>query len=125
MTRRQIPEGVIDSKVRIYVVGENVFFLFFPATTTRVEKNKKQLKNDKFLAIFRKNKKNSKNIFYLIGNSSYKDVFFVLSYIEKYQLGEIQVNSILELRLQKLTAFGINEIETEIKKLSELIILIL
>ena len=33
-----------------------------------------------------------------------------------------QVNSILELRLQKLTALGINEIETEIKKLSDLII---
>ena len=42
--------------------------------------------------------------------------------ISKYQLSETQVNSILELRLQKLTAFGINEIETEIKKLSELII---
>ncbi len=42
--------------------------------------------------------------------------------LSKYQLSEVQVNSILELRLQKLTAFGINEIETEIKKLSELII---
>ncbi len=42
--------------------------------------------------------------------------------LSKYQLSEIQVNSILELRLQKLTAFGISEIETEIKKLSELII---
>jgi len=39
-----------------------------------------------------------------------------------YSLTETQVNSILELRLQKLTALGINEIETEIKKLSELII---
>ncbi len=38
-----------------------------------------------------------------------------------YSLSEIQVNSILELRLQKLTALGINEIEIEIKKLSELI----
>ena len=42
--------------------------------------------------------------------------------LSKYQLSETQVNSILELRLQKLTALGINEIETEIKKLSELII---
>ena len=42
--------------------------------------------------------------------------------ISKYQLSELQVNSILELRLQKLTAFGINEIETEIKKLSDLIV---
>jgi len=39
-----------------------------------------------------------------------------------YSLSENQVNSILELRLQKLTALGINEIETEIKKLSELIL---
>ena len=38
-----------------------------------------------------------------------------------YLLSEPQVNAILELRLQKLTALGINEIEIEIKKLSELI----
>jgi len=38
-----------------------------------------------------------------------------------YSLSETQVLSILDLRLQKLTAFGINEIETEIKKLSLLI----
>jgi len=38
-----------------------------------------------------------------------------------YTLSEKQVIAILELRLQKLTAFGINEIETEIKKLAELI----
>ena len=38
-----------------------------------------------------------------------------------YQLSEKQVLSILELRLQKLTAFGINEIETEIKKLADFI----
>jgi DNA gyrase subunit A len=39
-----------------------------------------------------------------------------------YQLSDEQVNSILELRLQKLTAYGIGEIETEINKLSALII---
>ena len=38
-----------------------------------------------------------------------------------YVLSDDQVNAILELRLQKLTALGINEIEIEIKKLSELI----
>ena len=38
-----------------------------------------------------------------------------------YKLSEKQVNAILELRLQKLTAFGINEIENEIKNLSTLI----
>ena len=39
-----------------------------------------------------------------------------------YILSEEQVNAILELRPKKLTALGINEIEIEIKKLSELII---
>ena len=43
------------------------------------------------------------------------------NYKGSYSLSEIQVTSILELRLQKLTALGINEIEEEIKKLSELI----
>ena len=42
--------------------------------------------------------------------------------ITLYSLSEFQVNAILELRLQKLTALGINEIEVEIKKLSELIV---
>jgi len=39
-----------------------------------------------------------------------------------YSLTEPQVNAILELRLQKLTALGINEIEVEIKKLATLIV---
>ena len=39
-----------------------------------------------------------------------------------YSFTEPQVISILELRLQKLTALGISEIELEIKKLSDLII---
>jgi DNA gyrase subunit A len=38
-----------------------------------------------------------------------------------YNLSDPQVDAILELRLQKLTALGINEIEVEIKKLAELI----
>jgi len=41
--------------------------------------------------------------------------------VSKYQLSKLQVDSILELKLQKLTAFGINEIQEEIKKLSDLI----
>ena len=40
---------------------------------------------------------------------------------DSYALSDEQVSAILELRLQKLTALGINEIEVEIKKLSELI----
>ena len=38
-----------------------------------------------------------------------------------YSFSEPQVVAILELRLQKLTALGINEIEVEIKKLADLI----
>jgi len=38
-----------------------------------------------------------------------------------YSLTDYQVQSILELKLQKLTALGIHEIEIEIKKLAELI----
>ena len=38
-----------------------------------------------------------------------------------YSFSDTQVVAILELRLQKLTALGINEIEVEIKKLAELI----
>ena len=41
------------------------------------------------------------------------------NYKAKYFLSKDQVISILELRLQKLTAIGINEIEIEIKKLAE------
>ena len=44
------------------------------------------------------------------------------NYKGTYPLSESQVLSILELRLQKLTALGINEIEIEIKKLAEQII---
>tara|TARA_B100001057_G_scaffold347360_1_gene348679 strand:+ start:227 stop:2806 length:2580 start_codon:yes stop_codon:yes gene_type:complete len=39
-----------------------------------------------------------------------------------YLISESQVNAILDLRLQKLTALGINEIEIEIKKIADLII---
>ena len=42
--------------------------------------------------------------------------------ITSYQLSIEQVSAILELRLQKLTAYGIGEIEAEINKLAELII---
>mgnify|MGYP001384319682 FL=1 len=52
----------------------------------------------------------------------------LVSLIEKkkntsgYQLSKNQVEAILELKLQKLTAYGIGEIEEEIKKLSKLIV---
>ena len=41
--------------------------------------------------------------------------------ISNYQLSNLQVEAILDLKLQKLTAYGIGEIETEISKLSTLI----
>ena len=43
-------------------------------------------------------------------------------HISNYQLSKKQVEAILELRLQKLTAYGIGEIETEISKISKMII---
>ena len=56
-------------------------------------------------------------------NKSQKLISLVESKKSKglYSLSEPQVVAILELRLQKLTALGINEIEIEIKKLAELI----
>ncbi len=42
--------------------------------------------------------------------------------VSSYSLSESQVLAILELRLQKLTAFGISEIENEINKLAKLIL---
>ena len=56
-------------------------------------------------------------------NKSYRIISLVDNKKTKglYSLSEEQVNAILELRLQKLTALGINEIETEIKKLANLI----
>ncbi len=56
-------------------------------------------------------------------NKSKKMVSLIESKNSKglYNLSVVQVEAILELRLQKLTALGINEIEVEIKKISELI----
>ena len=42
--------------------------------------------------------------------------------ISSYQLSQYQVDAILDLKLQKLTAYGIGEIESEIEKLSKLIL---
>ena len=54
----------------------------------------------------------SSKLIKLVSNQKLKD---------SYNFSEHQVNAILELRLQKLTSIGINEIETEIKKLAQLI----
>jgi len=55
----------------------------------------------------------SSNLIKLVDNKNYKG---------NYSLSSEQVVSILELRLQKLTALGINEIEVELKKLADLIV---
>ena len=68
-----------------------------------VEEARKSLLNKKWKI----NK--TKNLIKIISSEKFKN---------NYSLSEKQVLSILELRLQKLTAFGINEIQNEIKKLS-------
>ena len=55
----------------------------------------------------------SSKLIKLVDNKNYKG---------NYSLSTEQVISILELRLQKLTALGINEIEAELKKLADLIV---
>ena len=83
---------------------------------------------DKVIKIIRKSKtpddakKNLLNIKWKI-NKSLKFISLIQDKKNKnlYSLSGSQVASILELKLQKLTALGINEIEVEIKKLSELI----
>ena len=80
----------------------------------------KIIKNSKDTEIAKKN--------LLIKKWKIKKSVKLITLIEKkknfssYQLSEEQVSSILELKLQKLTAYGISEIETEINKLSQLII---
>ena len=79
----------------------------------------KIIKNSKDTSLAKKNllskkwkiKKSSK----LIGTIEKKNY-------TSYQLTSNQVDAILELKLQKLTAYGIGEIESEISKLSKLII---
>jgi DNA gyrase subunit A len=79
----------------------------------------KIIKNSKDTEIAKKNLLNKK--------WKIKKSIKLITLIEKkknfssYQLSEEQVSSILELKLQKLTAYGISEIELEINKLSQLI----
>ena len=76
-----------------------------------------------------KNSKNTENAkkSLLSKKWKFKKSVKIINLIEKknissYQFSKSQVEAILELRLQKLTAFGIGEIETEILNLSKLII---
>ena len=80
----------------------------------------KIIKNSKDVSIAKKNLLNKK--------WKIKKSIKLIGLIEKkrnitnYQLTNLQVDAILELRLQKLTTFGIGEIESEISKLSNQII---
>ena len=80
----------------------------------------KIIKNSKDTETARKNLLSKKWII----KKSIKLIFLIekKKNLSNYVLSEEQVNSILELRLQKLTAYGIGEIESEINKLSDLIV---
>ena len=78
----------------------------------RSSKNPEDAKNSLLKTKWKISK--SSKLIKLVDNKNYKG---------NYSLSSDQVVSILELRLQKLTALGINEIELELKKLSELIIM--
>ena len=73
----------------------------------RSSKNPEEAKNSLLKTTWKINR--ASNLIKLVDNKNYKG---------KYVLSSDQVTSILELRLQKLTAIGINEIEIEIKKLA-------
>ncbi len=74
----------------------------------RSSKNPEEAKNSLLKTTWKINQ--ASKLIKLIDSKNYKG---------KYALSKDQVTSILELRLQKLTAIGINEIEIEIKKLAE------
>ena len=76
----------------------------------RSSKNPEDAKNSLLKTKWKINK--SSKLIKLVNNKNYKGT---------YSLSNNQVISILELRLQKLTALGIHEIEIEIKKLAQLI----
>ncbi len=84
---------------------------------------------DKIIKIIRSSKNPTDAKKYILNtkwkiNKSLKLINLVENIKKKniYQLTETQVDSILELRLQKLTALGINEIKIEIENLASLII---
>jgi len=74
----------------------------------RSSKNPEEAKNSLLKTTWKINQ--ASKLIKLVDSKNYKG---------KYVLSKDQVISILELRLQKLTAIGINEIEIEIKKLAE------
>ena len=77
----------------------------------RSSKNPEQAKNSLINSSWKI--KSSQKLIKLVDNKKNKN---------SYSLSLKQVEAILELRLQKLTALGINEIEVELKKLANLIV---
>jgi len=77
----------------------------------RSSKNPEQAKNSLLNTSWKI--KSSQKLIKLVDNKKNKN---------SYSLSLKQVEAILELRLQKLTALGINEIEVELKKLANLIV---
>ncbi len=77
----------------------------------RSSKNPEQAKNSLLNSSWKI--KSSQKLIKLVDNKKNKN---------SYSLSLKQVEAILELRLQKLTALGINEIEVELKKLANLIV---
>ena len=77
----------------------------------RSSKNPEQAKNSLLNTSWKI--KSSQKLIKLVDNKKNKNT---------YSLSLKQVEAILELRLQKLTALGINEIEIELKKLANLIV---
>ncbi|MFL2887208.1 MAG: DNA gyrase subunit A [Candidatus Pelagibacter sp.] len=77
----------------------------------RSSKNPEDAKNSLLKTKWKISK--SSRLIKLVDNKNYKAI---------YSLSTEQVVSILELRLQKLTALGINEIELELKMLADLIV---
>jgi len=77
----------------------------------RSSKNPEQAKNSLLNTSWKI--KSSQKLIKLVDNKKNKNT---------YSLSLKQVEAILELRLQKLTALGINEIEVELKKLANLIV---
>jgi len=77
----------------------------------RSSKNPEQAKNSLLNSSWKI--KSSQKLIKLVDNKKNKNT---------YSLSLKQVEAILELRLQKLTALGINEIEVELKKLANLIV---
>ena len=139
--------AIVDSKPKIFNLKEFIVEFVKFREETVIKKTKYDLKKAEerahILIVLASAVENIDEVIKIIKNSKdtdsakksllskkwkIKKSIKIINLIEKkrspssYQLSNMQVNSILELKLQKLTAYGIGEIESEINKLSLLII---